>query len=218
MRAAWKKQMTDWTEDFPEGVPDCHSTFSPGSTAQETEEFHQSEEAVYMYDSENDDTYCVKKKDTLELDIFDCLMKAKRKRKSERKFCRGVKRKLCEEELDFKSHIVYLSESKTGEETNAKSDISKDVTNTDSDVPLPCNAKCFFKKEDVEEFFRKTPVLCSTSSYPSIFFIPLLISEDEDVDSLSLDVKNFDGPVSALLLQETLSSAVSSAEEIMECR
>jgi hypothetical protein len=211
--------MTDWTEDFPEGVPDQHSMFSPGSTALETEEFHQSEEAVYTYDSENDGTCCVKKKDTLELDIFDCLMKAKRKRKSERKFCRGVKRKLCEEDLDFKSHIVYLSESKTEEETNAKLDIPKDVTNTDSeDVPLPCSAKCFFKKEDVEEFFRKTPVLCSTSSYPSIFFIPLLISEDENVDSFSLDLKTFDGAVSALLLQETLSSAVSSTEEIMECR
>lgn len=220
VRVAWKKhQLRDWADDFAEHVHKSH-TKSFESRAQTTEHFHQSEEAVYVYDAENYETCCVKKKETLELDIFDCLMKSKQKRKSERKLCRGIKKKMSEEDLDFRSHIIYLNESKTEEEdkSNTKPNVPKDFSNAEVDVRLPYSAKCFFKKEDVDEFFRKTPVFCSTSSYPAIFVIPLVMSENESVDNISLDLKNFDGTVSALLLQQTLSSVVSSAAEIMECR
>ncbi|XP_061179375.1 uncharacterized protein LOC133188001 [Saccostrea echinata] len=217
-RSVWKKlQLKERLEENDDFIG-YSSTSHKGSLSECRtceEEIDYSDEVVYAYDAYDEDACCVPKKNNIEVDIFDCLKKERRKQKTGNQQKRR-KRTFSDEDLDEKSHIVYLNEDKIEEkdEISSAANPLEDSSDVLQEI-LPHNVECFFRRTEMEDFLRKTPSFYSTSSHPTIFVIPLQISLRED-ENKSV---SFDGEDPALVLQEKISSAVSASEEgIAECR
>ncbi|XP_062595847.1 uncharacterized protein LOC134257220 [Saccostrea cucullata] len=218
-RSVWKKlQLKERLEENDDFIG-YSSTSQKGFTTECRtclEETNYCDEVVYTFSAYDEDACCVPKKNTIEVDISDCLKKEWRKQKAGCQQKRRRKR-FSDEEWDGKDHIVYMNEDKTEgrEESSSVSEASKDSPDILPEIFLPPNVECFFKRAEMEDFLRKIPSFYSTSSHPTIFVIPLetCLMEDKNKNV------SFDGEDPALVLQEKISSAVSASEEgIAECR
>lgn len=180
-------------------------------------------ECVYCGDqNEEEDVERMGKVTTMSVDILDCLKKTRDYKRTVK--AKREKRKLTEKDWEFlnkKSHIVYLNDpsvEKTKEEDDSNNSNSAPLFESIAeDVQLPNFVKCFLRRSEIEDIFRQTPGISSTSSYPVVYLFPLKKSvkydENENVSNLEWGHNTMNGDVPALEIQETFGSTFSPPEQ-----
>lgn len=172
--------------------------------------------------NEEEDVERMGKVTTMSVDILDCLKKTRDYKRTVK--AKREKRKLTEKDWEFlnkKSHIVYLNDpsvEKTKEEDDSNNSNSAPLFESIAeDVQLPNFVKCFLRRSEIEDIFRQTPGISSTSSYPVVYLFPLKKSvkydENENVSNLEWGHNTMNGDVPALEIQETFGSTFSPPEQ-----
>lgn len=180
-------------------------------------------ECVYCGDqSGEEEVERMGKVTTMSVDILDCLKKVRDNKRTVK--AKREKRKLTEKDWEFlnkKSHIVYLNDpsvEKTKEEDDTNNSNSAPLSESIAkDVKLPNFVKSFLRRSEIEDIFRQTPGISSTSSYPLVYLFPLKKSvkydENENVSNLEWVHNTMIGDFPALEIQETFGSTFSSPEQ-----